>query len=170
MKKDRIDPNTLGELTSTVVTIKRVSKTVKGGRHQRFTALVVVGDKQGHVGFGLGKAVEIPEAIRKGEEAAKKSMITVAVTEIGSIPHDFLGQFGSASILLKTAPEGTGVIAGGPARAVLDLAGIRNIRTKSLGSNNKNNVVAATFAGLSALKTPEEVAAVRGKTVAEILK
>ena len=170
MKKDRIDPNTLGELTSTVVTIKRVSKTVKGGRHQRFTALVVVGDKQGHVGFGLGKAVEIPEAIRKGEEAAKKSMITVAVTEVGSIPHDFLGQFGSASILLKTAPEGTGVIAGGPARAVLDLAGIRNIRTKSLGSNNKNNVVAATFAGLSALKTPEEVAAVRGKTVAEILK
>ena len=169
MKKDRIDPNTLGELTSTVVTIKRVSKTVKGGRHQRFTALVVVGDKQGHVGFGLGKAVEIPEAIRKGEEAAKKSMITVAVTETGSIPHDFLGQFGSASILLKTAPEGTGVIAGGPARAVLDLAGIRNIRTKSLGSNNKNNVVAATFAG-SALKTPEEVAAVRGKTVAEILK
>lgn len=170
MKKDRIDPNTLGELTSTVVTIKRVSKTVKGGRHQRFTALVVVGDKQGHVGFGLGKAVEIPEAIRKGEEAAKKSMITVAVTDSGSIPHDFLGQFGSASILLKTAPEGTGVIAGGPARAVLDLAGIRNIRTKSLGSNNKNNVVAATFAGLSALKTPEEVAAVRGKTVAEILK
>ena len=170
MKRDRIDPNTLGELTSTVVTIKRVSKTVKGGRHQRFTALVVVGDKQGHVGFGLGKAVEIPEAIRKGEEAAKKSMITVAVTETGSIPHDFLGQFGSASILLKTAPEGTGVIAGGPARAVLDLAGIRNIRTKSLGSNNKNNVVAATFAGLSALKTPEEVAAVRGKTVAEILK
>ena len=170
MKKDRIDPNTLGELTSTVVTIKRVSKTVKGGRHQRFTALVVVGDKQGHVGFGLGKAVEIPEAIRKGEEAAKKSMITVAVTEVGSIPHDFLGQFGSASILLKTAPEGTGVIAGGPARAVLDLAGIRNIRTKSLGSNNKNNVVAATFAGLAALKTPEEVAAVRSKTVAEILK
>ena len=170
MKKDRIDTNTLGELTSTVVTIKRVSKTVKGGRHQRFTALVVVGDKQGHVGFGLGKAVEIPEAIRKGEEAAKKSMITVAVTEIGSIPHDFLGQFGSASILLKAAPEGTGVIAGGPARAVLDLAGIRNIRTKSLGSNHKNTVVAATFAGLSALKTPEEVAAVRGKTVAEILK
>jgi small subunit ribosomal protein S5 len=170
MKKDRIDPNALGELTSTVVTIKRVSKTVKGGRHQRFTALVVVGDKQGHVGFGLGKAVEIPEAIRKGEEAAKRSMITVAVTEVGSIPHDFLGQFGSASILLKAAPEGTGVIAGGPARAVLDLAGIRNIRTKSLGSNNKNNVVAATFAGLAALKTPEEVAAVRGKTVAEILK
>ena len=169
MRKDKIDPSTMGELTSNVVTIKRVSKTVKGGRHMRFTALVVVGDKNGHVGFGLGKAIEIPEAIRKGEEAAKKAMITVAVTENGSIPHDNLGVFGSASVLLKSAPEGTGVIAGGPARAVLDLAGIRNIRTKSLGSNNKNNVVAATVAGLAALKTPEQVAASRGKSVAEIL-
>ncbi len=169
MRKDKIDPSTMGELTSNVVTIKRVSKTVKGGRHMRFTALVVVGDKNGHVGFGLGKAIEIPEAIRKGEEAAKKAMITVAVTENGSIPHDNLGVFGSASVLLKSAPEGTGVIAGGPARAVLDLAGIRNIRTKSLGSNNKNNVVAATVAGLAALKTPEQVAAIRGKSVAEIL-
>ena len=169
MRKDKIDPSTMGELTSNVVTIKRVSKTVKGGRHMRFTALVVVGDKNGHVGFGLGKAIEIPEAIRKGEEAAKKAMITVAVTENGSIPHDNLGVFGSASVLLKSAPEGAGVIAGGPARAVLDLAGIRNIRTKSLGSNNKNNVVAATVAGLAALKTPEQVAAIRGKSVAEIL-
>ena len=169
MRKDKIDPSAMGELTSNVVTIKRVSKTVKGGRHMRFTALVVVGDKNGHVGFGLGKAIEIPEAIRKGEEAAKKAMITVAVTENGSIPHDNLGVFGSASVLLKSAPEGTGVIAGGPARAVLDLAGIRNIRTKSLGSNNKNNVVAATVAGLAALKTPEQVAAIRGKSVAEIL-
>mgnify|MGYP004492823923 FL=1 len=169
MRKDKIDPSTMGELTSNVVTIKRVSKTVKGGRHMRFTALVVVGDKNGHVGFGLGKAIEIPEAIRKGEEAAKKAMITVAVTENGSIPHDNLGVFGSASVLLKSAPEGTGVIAGGPARAVLDLAGIRNIRTKSLGSNNKNNVVAATVTGLAALKTPEQVAAIRGKSVAEIL-
>ncbi len=169
MRKDKIDPSTMGELTSNVVTIKRVSKTVKGGRHMRFTALVVVGDKNGHVGFGLGKAIEIPEAIRKGEEAAKKAMITVAVTENGSIPHDNLGVFGSASVLLKSAPEGTGVIAGGPARAVLDLAGIRNIRTKSLGSNNKNNVVAATVAGLAALKTPEQVAVIRGKSVAEIL-
>ena len=169
MRKDKIDPSTMGELTSNVVTIKRVSKTVKGGRHMRFTALVVVGDKNGHVGFGLGKAIEIPEAIRKGEEAAKKAMITVAVTENGSIPHDNLGVFGSASVLLKSAPEGTGVIAGGPARAVLDLAGIRNIRTKSLGSNNKNNVVAATVAGLAALKTPEQVSAIRGKSVAEIL-
>ena len=169
MRKDKIDPSTMGELTSNVVTIKRVSKTVKGGRHMRFTALVVVGDKNGHVGFGLGKAIEIPEAIRKGEEAAKKAMITVAVTENGSIPHDNLGVFGSAPVLLKSAPEGTGVIAGGPARAVLDLAGIRNIRTKSLGSNNKNNVVAATVAGLAALKTPEQVAVIRGKSVAEIL-
>ena len=169
MRKEKIDPSTLGELTSNVVTIKRVTKVVKGGRHMRFTALVVGGDKQGHVGFGLGKAMEIPEAIRKGEEAAKKSMITVAVTDTGSIPHDTLGVFGSAEVLLKTAPEGTGVIAGGPARAVLDLAGIRNIRTKSLGSNNKNNVVAATFTGLAALKTPEQVAAIRGKSVAEIV-
>lgn len=169
MNNDRIDPNTLEELTSNVVTLKRVSKTVKGGRSSRFTALVVVGDKKGHVGFGLGKAIEIPEAIRKGEEAAKKNLITVALTENGSIPYDQLGEFGSASVLLKAAPEGTGVIAGGPARAVLDLAGIRNIRTKSLGSNNKNNVVAATFAGLSAIKTPEQIAAKRGKTVAEIL-
>ena len=169
MRKEKIDPSTLGELTSNVVTIKRVTKVVKGGRHMRFTALVVVGDKQGHVGFGLGKAMEIPEAIRKGEEAAKKSMITVAVTETGSIPHDMLGVFGSAEVLLKAAPEGTGVIAGGPARAVLDLAGIRNIRTKSLGSNNKNNVVAATFAGLAALKTPEQVAAMRGKSIAEVV-
>ncbi len=170
MRKDRIDPNTLGELTSTVVTIKRVSKTVKGGRHMRFTALVVVGDKAGHVGFGLGKAIEIPEAIRKGEEAAKKAMVTIAVTENGSIPHDILGNFGSASVLLKAAPEGTGIIAGGPARAILELAGVRNIRTKSLGSNNKNNVVAATFEGLHALRTPEEIAAIRGKSVQDIVR
>ena len=169
MTNEKIDPRTLGEITSNVVTIKSVTNVVKGGRHMRFTALVVVGDKQGHVGFGLGKAMEIPEAIRKGEEAAKKSMITVAVTDTGSIPHDTLGVFGSAEVLLKTAPEGTGVIAGGPARAVLDLAGIRNIRTKSLGSNNKNYVVAATFTGLAALKTPEQVAAIRGKSVAEIV-
>ena len=170
MRKDRIDPNTLGELTSTVVTIKRVSKTVKGGRHMRFTALVVVGDKAGHVGFGLGKAIEIPEAIRKGEEAAKKAIVSIAVTENGSIPHDILGNFGSASVLLKAAPEGTGIIAGGPARAILELAGVRNIRTKSLGSNNKNNVVAATFVGLSALRTPEEIAAIRGKSVQDIVR
>ena len=169
MRKDKIDPSTMGELTSNVVTIKRVSKTVKGGRHMRFTALVVVGDKNGHVGFGLGKAIEIPEAIRKGEEAAKKAMITVAVTENGSSPHDNLGVFGSASVLLKSAPEGTGVIAGGPARAVLELCGVKDIRTKSYGSNNPINMVKATIEGLASLRSAEEVAKMRGKTVEELL-
>ena len=167
MKK--IDPNSLGELQSKLVTIKRVSKTVKGGRNMRFTALVVVGDQNGHVGYGLGKAVEIPEAIRKGEEAAKKNMVTVARNDVDSIPYDNLGTFGSAHVLLKRAAEGTGIIAGGPARTVLEMAGIRNIVTKSLGSNNKNNVVAATVEALKSLNTPEEVARKRGKTVAEIL-
>ena len=152
-----------------VVTIKRVTKVVKGGRNMRFSALVVVGDKNGHVGAGLGKAAEIPEAIRKGKQDAMKNMISVARTDFQSITHDYIGKFGGAQVLLKRAPEGTGVIAGGPARAVIELAGIRNIRTKSLGSNNKNNVVAATCEGLKALKTPEEVARLRGKSVAEIL-
>ena len=169
MKKEKIDPNSLGELQSKVVTIKRVTKVVKGGRNFRFTALVVVGDGNGHIGFGLGKAMEIPEAIRKGEEAAKKDMIAVARNDVDSIPHDIVGKFGSAQVLLKAAAEGTGVIAGGPARAVLELCGIRNVRTKSLGSNNKNNVVAATFEGLRGIKTPEEVAQIRGKSVAEII-
>lgn len=166
--RNRIDPNTLGELESKVVTIKRVTKVVKGGKNMKFTALVVVGDKNGHVGYGLGKSTEIPDAIRKGEEAAKKKMITVARNDVDSIYYDQLGDFGSASVLLKSAPEGTGIIAGGPARIVLELCGIRNVRTKSLGSNNKNNVVAATMEGLKALKTPEEVAKMRGKSVAEI--
>ena len=152
-----------------VVTIKRVTKVVKGGRNMRFTALVVVGDKNGHVGAGLGKATEIPEAIRKGREDAQKHMVSVARTDYGSITHDNFGKYGGAQVLLKRAPEGTGVIAGGPARAVIELAGIRNIRTKSLGSNNKQNVVFATLAGLKALKTPEEVARNRGKSVEEIL-
>ena len=152
-----------------VVAIKRVTKVVKGGRNMKFTALVVVGDKNGHVGAGLGKATEIPEAIRKGREDAQKHMISVARTDFGSITHDNLGKYGGAQVLLKRAPEGTGVIAGGPARAVIELAGIRNIRTKSLGSNNKQNVVFATLAGLKALKTPEEVARNRGKSVEEIL-
>ena len=169
MKKEKIDPNSLGELQSKVVTIKRVTKVVKGGRNFRFTALVVVGDGNGHIGFGLGKAMEIPEAIRKGEEAAKKDMIAVARNDVDSIPHDIVGKFGSAQVLLKSAAEGPGVIAGGPARAVLELCGIRNVRTKSLGSNNKNNVVAATFEGLRGIKTPEEVAQIRGKSVAEII-
>ena len=168
MKQERIDANQL-ELTEKVVSIKRVTKVVKGGRNMRFTALVVVGDGNGHVGAGLGKAAEIPEAIRKGKEDAMKKLIEVKLDENDSITHDYIGKFGSASVLLKKAPEGTGVIAGGPARAVIELAGIKNIRTKSLGSNNKQNVVLATIEGLSQLKAPEDVAKLRGKTVEEIL-
>ena len=167
MKRTKIDASQF-ELEDKVVAIKRVSKTVKGGRTMRFSALVVVGDKNGHVGVGMGKAAEIPEAIRKGKQAAEKNMITVPLDENKSIPHDFIGKFGSAAVLLKRAPEGTGVIAGGPARAVIELAGIKNIRTKSLGSRNKQNVVLATIAGLSELKTPEEVARLRGKSTNEI--
>ena len=168
MRHDRIDASQL-ELTEKVVTIKRVTKVVKGGRNFRFTALVVVGDRNGHVGAGLGKATEIPEAIRKGKEDAMKNLVSVALDENNSIPHDFVGNFGSASVLLKKAPTGTGVIAGGPARAVIDLAGIKNIYTKSLGSNNKQNVVLATIDGLKNIKSPEEVAKKRGKSVAEVL-
>lgn len=168
MKQERIDAAQL-ELEERVVSIKRVTKVVKGGRNFRFTALVVVGDGKGHVGAGLGKATEIPEAIRKGKEDAMKRMITVALDANESVTHDVIGKFGSASVLLKTAPDGTGVIAGGPARAVIEMAGIKNIRTKSLGSNNKQNVVLATLDGLKAIKTPEEVAKLRGKSVEEIL-
>jgi small subunit ribosomal protein S5 len=168
MKRTIIDASQL-ELEEKVVSIKRVTKVVKGGRNFRFTALVVVGDGKGHVGAGLGKATEIPEAIRKGKEDAMKKLISVTLDDSNSISHDFIGKFGSAEVLLKRAPEGTGVIAGGPARSVLELAGIKNIRTKSLGSNNKQNVVLATIEGLSQLKTPEEVAKLRGKTVEEIL-
>ena len=167
MRRTIIDVSQL-ELTEKVVTIKRVTKVVKGGRNMRFTALVVVGDSNGHVGAGLGKATEIPEAIRKGKEDAIKNLVSVALDDKSSITHDFIGKFGSASVLLKRAPEGTGIIAGGPARIVCELAGIKNIRTKSLGSNNKQNVVLATIAGLSQLKTPEEVAKNRGKSVEEI--
>ena len=167
MRHEIIDPSQF-ELTDKVVSIKRVSKTVKGGRTMRFTALVVVGDGNGHVGAGLGKATEIPEAIRKGKEDAMKKLVYIGMDENNSVPHDFIGKFGSASVLLKRAPEGTGIIAGGPARIVCELAGIKNIRTKSLGSNNKQNVVLATIAGLSQLKTPEEVAKKRGKAVEDI--
>ena len=167
MKRNLIDASQL-ELEDKVVSIKRVTKVVKGGRNFRFTALVVVGDGNGHVGAGLGKAAEIPEAIRKGKEDAMKKLVSVAINEDGSITHDYVGKFGSAEVLLKKAPEGTGVIAGGPARAVIELAGIKNIRTKSLGSRNKQNVVLATIAGLSELKTPEEVARLRGKSTNEI--
>ncbi len=169
MGRTLIDPTQLGELKEKVVTIKRVTKVVKGGRNFRFTALVVVGDGNGHVGAGLGKATEIPEAIRKGKEDAMKRMVSVAMDDNKSITHDFIGKFGSASVLLKRAPEGTGIIAGGPARIVCELAGINNIRTKSLGSNNKQNVVLATIEGLSKLKSPEDVARNRGKSVDEIL-
>ena len=169
MKRTIIDPSQLGELEDNVVTIKRVTKVVKGGRNMRFTALVVVGDKNGHVGAGLGKATEIPEAIRKGKEAAEKNLVEVPIDENGSVPHDFNGKFGSASVLIKKAPEGTGIIAGGPARVVLELAGYKNIRTKSLGSNNKQNVVLAAIEGLKNLKTPEEVAKARGISVEELL-
>ena len=168
MKHTLIDPSQL-ELEERVVSIKRVTKVVKGGRNMRFTALVVVGDRNGHVGAGLGKATEIPEAIRKGKEDAIKKLIEVPMNENGSVPHDFTGNYGGASVLLKKSPEGTGIIAGGPARAVLELAGYKNIRTKSLGSNNKQNVVLATINALSQLKSPEEVARLRGKSVDEIL-
>ena len=150
MKRTIIDTSSM-ELNEKVVSIKRVTKVVKGGRNMRFTALVVVGDGNGHVGAGLGKATEIPEAIRKGKEDAIKNMVSVALDEFGSVTHDNIGKFGSASVLLKKAPEGTG------------------IRTKSLGSNNKQNVVLAAIEGLSQLKTPEEVAKNRGKSVSEIM-
>ena len=168
MKRTIIDASQL-ELEEKVVSIKRVTKVVKGGRNFRFTALVVVGDGNGHVGAGLGKAMEIPEAIRKGKEDAIKKLIEVPLDENKSIPHDYIGKFGSASVLMKKSPEGTGIIAGGPARAVLDLAGFKNIRTKSLGSRNKQNVVLATIEGLKAMKTPEEVAKLRGISVEEVL-
>lgn len=164
----RIDPSTL-DLKDNVVTINRVTKVVKGGRTFRFAALVVVGDGNGHVGCGIGKAAEIPDAIRKGKEDAMKNIIEVDRNEADSLYHETTGVFGSARVKLMPAVEGTGVIAGGPARAVLELVGIRNIRTKSLGSNNKRNVVSATIEGLSRVTTPEKVAKLRGKSVDEIL-
>ncbi len=164
---ERIDASTL-DMKERVVCLNRVAKTVKGGRTMRFSALVVVGDENGHVGCGMGKAAEIPDAIRKGIDAAKKNMITVPLLGT-TIPHDIIGKFGAGSVLLKTAPEGTGVIAGGPVRAVLELAGIRDIRTKSLRSNNPRNVVSATINGLANLVKAEDVAKLRGKSVEEIL-
>ncbi len=166
--RETIDNTPKSEFEDKVVEIKRVSKTVKGGRKMRFAALVVVGDKKGHVGVGLGKAAEVPEAIRKAKEDATKKIIEVPMNDNGSTPHDFIGYYGSSNVLLKTSPEGTGIIAGGPARIVLELAGYRNIRTKSLGSNNKQNVVLATVNGLSQLKTPEQVAVLRGVSVEQL--
>jgi small subunit ribosomal protein S5 len=156
------------EFEDKVVTIKRVTKVVKGGRNFRFSALVVVGDKNGHVGCGIGKATEIPEAIRKGKEDAMKSLVTLPLDENGSTPHDYIGKFGGTQIVFKRSGEGVGIIAGGAVRSVLELAGFRNVRAKILGSNNKKNVVLATLMGLSELKTPEQVAAARGISISDL--
>ena len=156
------------EFVEKLVYLNRVSKTVKGGRVAKFSALMVVGDEKGRVGFGLGKAAEVPEASRKGIEDAKKNMVTVSLSGT-TIPHEVIGEFGAGRVLMKPAAPGTGVIAGGPVRAVMEAIGIKDIRTKCLRSNNPQNVVSATFQGLKSLRTPEEVARVRGKSVEEIL-
>lgn len=163
----RIDPSTL-DLKEKVVHIGRVTKVVKGGRNFRFAALVVVGDENGHVGVGMGKSIEIPEAIRKGVEDAKKNLVSVEIVGT-TVPHKINGLFGTGNVLIMPATEGTGVLAGGPARAVLELSGIKDVRAKSLGSNNPSNVVKATINGLSNLRTAEQIAALRNKTVEEIL-
>ena len=163
----KIDASTL-DLQEKMVALNRVSKTVKGGRIARFTALMVVGDGNGHVGYGLGKAAEVPDALRKGIEDAKKNLITVAIKDT-TIPHEVLGQYGAGTVLLKPASLGTGIIAGQTVRAVLELAGIKNIRAKSLRSNNKTNVVKATFEGLKALRTVEQVAKTRGIDAEKVL-
>ena len=156
------------EFVEKLVSLNRVSKTVKGGRVMKFAALMVVGDEKGRVGFGTGKAAEVPEAIRKGIEDAKKNMITVSLAGT-SIPHEVIGEFGAGRVLMKPAAPGTGVIAGGPVRAVMEAIGIKDIRTKCLRSNNPQNVVSATFEGLKALRGPEEIARIRGKSVEEIV-
>lgn len=164
----RIDPSKVGELKEKVVYINRVAKVVKGGKNFRFSALMVIGDGSGFVGLGVGKATEVPEAIRKGIEDAKKHLIKISTLGT-TIPHEIVGEYGAGKVLLMPAKEGTGIIAGGPVRAVLELAGIKDVRAKSLGSNNARNMVNATMNGLSRLRTAEEVAALRGKSVDEIL-
>ena len=155
------------EFVEKLVSLNRVSKTVKGGRVMKFAALMVVGDEKGRVGYGTGKAAEVPEAIRKGIEDAKKNLIKVSMSNT-TIPHEVIGEHGAGRVLMKPAAPGTGIIAGGPVRAVMEAAGIKDIRSKCLRSNNPQNVVAATFEGLKSLKTPEEVARIRGKSVEEI--
>ncbi|MFC4804203.1 30S ribosomal protein S5 [Filifactor villosus] len=167
MQRKRIDARQL-DIETKVVNIRRVTKVVKGGRNFRFAALVVVGDNNGHVAIGTGKATEVPEAIRKAEEDAKKNMIEIPMVGT-TIPHIVQGRFGAGNVLLMPAPEGTGVLAGGPVRAVLELAGIRDVRAKSIGTNNERNMVNATMEGLKALRTVEEVAALRGKKVEDLL-
>ena len=168
MKKETVEKEKL-ELKDTVVSIKRISKTVKGGRTMRFSALVVVGDGNGSIGVGHGKSAEIPEAIRKGKEQAMRNIVKINLDNNRSVPHDYVGVWGTSRVLLKRSKEGTGVIAGGPVRSVMEMAGIQNIRTKSLGSRNKNNVALATINGLMNMKSPSEIATLRGKDVKEIL-
>ena len=163
----RIDPSTL-DLKEKVVSISRVTKVVKGGRNFRFSALVVVGDENGHVGVGTGKSIEIPEAIRKGIEDAKKNLVEVSIVGT-TVPHEIHGKFGTGDVLIMPATEGTGVIAGGPARSVLELAGLKDVRAKSLGSNNPRNMVKATINGLANLRTAEDIAKLRGKKVEDLL-
>ncbi len=168
MKKEAVEKDK-NELKDTVVSIKRISKTVKGGRTMRFSALVVVGDGNGSIGVGHGKSAEIPEAIRKGKEQAMRNIVKINLDNNRSVPHDYVGVWGTSRVLLKRSKEGTGVIAGGPVRSVMEMAGIQNIRTKSLGSRNKNNVTLATINGLMNMKSPSEIATLRSKDVKEIL-
>ena len=167
MDRGRIDANQFEDIKEKVISINRVTKVVKGGRNFRFSVLVVVGDENGHVGVGMAKAIEIPDAIRKAIQDAKKRMIEVPLNET-TVPHEMVGQYGAGRVLIKPASQGTGIIAGGPVRAVLELAGVKDIRTKSLGSNNPRNMVNATMEALKSLKKPEDVARVRGLTVEEI--